>query len=74
MLFGFLRKEDLDRHLLKSMGAAPLINGLDDLNFVTMTDLKMLSRAIRTNIYMFYDTDVAEYARWDRYTGNKGPK
>ena len=57
-----LRKEGPDRHLLNLMGAAPLINGQDDLNFVTTTDLRMLARTFRTNIYMFYDTDEFEQA------------
>ena len=69
-----LRKKGPDRHLLNLMGAAPLINGPDDLNFVTTTDLRMLARTFRTNIYMFYDTDEFEQAHWDGYTGNKmGP-
>ena len=67
-----LRKEGPNRHLLNLMGAAPLINVPDDLNFVTTTDLRMLARTF--NIYMFYDTDEFEQAHWDCYTGNKmGP-
>ena len=52
------------------MGAAPLINGPDDLNFVT-TDLRMLARTFRINIYMFYETDEFEQGHWDCYTENK---
>ena len=43
----FLRKEGPDRHLLKLMGAAPLINGSYDYNFVSITDLRMLARTFR---------------------------
>ena len=53
------------------MGAARLINGPDDLNFVTTKDLRMLAQTIRTSIYMFCDTDEFEQAHWDCYTGNK---
>ena len=70
-----LRKEGPDRRLLNLTGAAPLINGPDDLNFVTTTDLRMLARTFRNNIYMFYEIDEFEQAHWDCYTGNKkGPK
>ena len=69
-----LRKQGPDRHLINLMGAAPLINDPDDLNFVTTTDLRMLARTFRTNIYMFYETDEFEQAHWDCYNGNKmGP-
>ena len=69
-----LRKEGPDRHLINLMGAAPLINGRYDLIFVTTTDLRILARTFRTNIYMFYETDEFEQAHWDCYTGNKmGP-
>ena len=60
----FLRKEGPDRHL-NLMGAFPLMNGPDGLNFVTTTDLRMLARTFRTNIYMFYKTDEFEQAHWD---------
>ena len=69
-----LRKEGTDRHLLNLMGAAPLIDGADDLNFVTTTDLRMLARTFRTNIYMFFETNEFAQTHWDCYTGNKkGP-
>ena len=70
----FLRKEGPDRHLFKLMGAALLINGSHDYNFVSITDLRMLARTFRTNIYMFCATDEFEQAHWDCYTGHKiGP-
>ena len=53
------------------MGAALRINGQDDLSFVTTTDLRMLGRAFRINIYMFYETDELERDHWNCYTGNK---
>ena len=62
-----LQKEGPERHFLKLRGAALLINGPDDLNFVTTTDLRMLARTFRTNIYMFYETDEFEQAHWDCY-------
>ena len=56
------------------MGPAPCINGPDDPNFVTTSDLRMLDRAFRNIFYMFYEIDEFEQARWDCYTGNKmGP-
>ena len=67
----FLQKEAPDRHFLNLMGAAPLINGTDDLSFVTKTDLRMLARTFRTNIYMFYENHEFEQAHWHCYTGNK---
>ena len=73
-IFLSLRKEGPDRHLLNLMGAALLINGPDDLNFVITTYLRMLARTIRTNIYMFYETDEFEQAHLYCYPGNKmGP-
>ena len=66
-----LRKEGPDRLLLSLMGAAPLINGPDDLSFVTTTDLRMLARTCRTNNYMFYENHEFEQAHWHCYTGNK---
>ena len=69
-----LQKEGPDRHLINLMEAAPLINCPDNLIFVTTTDLRMLARTFRTNIYMFYETGEFKQAHWDCYTGNKmGP-
>ena len=70
-----LQKEGPDSHLLNLMGAVPLINGPVDLNFVTTTDLRMLARTFRTNIYMFYENDEFEQAHWDcLHWKQTGPK
>ena len=53
------------------MGAAPLINGPDDLNFFITADLRMLAQTFRTNFHMLFENYDFEQTHWDCYTGSK---
>ena len=56
--------------LYKTFGAQ-VPESLDDTSYLTRTDVKIIARELKINLFEYFPASGRQPARWDSYSGNK---
>ena len=56
--------------LYKTFGAQ-VPESLDDTSYLTRTDVKIIARELKINLFEYFPASGRQRARWDSYSGNK---